>query len=106
MFSYRPNTWVTCPTGYFLNGLYRSLGNNLHNIEHGKCCKPVNHPELYKDCYNEYVRHEFDKAGWTVCKKTGYYIVGLFRDAHKDWLHNIDYFKCCKMWTGKVDFGI
>ena len=104
--SYRRNTWATCPAGYFLNGLYRTSGDNLHNIEKGKCCKPLNHPESYEACYNEYVRYDFDKRGWTTCKKTGYYIVGIFRDNFKDWLHNIDYFKCCKMWTGISDFSV
>ena len=96
----RKNTWSLCPIGYFLNGLYRTGGNNLHNIEEGKCCKPVNHPKLYEHCYHEYIRYEFDKKGWTTCKKTGYYVVGVFRDHNKDWLHDIDYLKCCKMWTG------
>jgi hypothetical protein len=99
-YEYSPSTWSVCPDGYFLNGLYRSKGDNLHNIEEGKCCKPVNHPKLYEHCYHEYIRYEFDKKGWTTCKKTGYYVVGVFRDHNKDWLHDIDYFKCCKMWTG------
>ena len=99
---FRPGTWSLCPTGYFLNGLYRTGGNNLHNIEEGHCCKPVNHPTRYESCYHEYIRHDFDKQKWTTCKKTGYYVVGVYRDAHKDWLHNIDYFKCCKMWTGNI----
>ncbi|XP_028401393.1 fibropellin-1-like isoform X2 [Dendronephthya gigantea] len=93
------STWSLCPEGYFLNGLYRTSGNNLHNIEEGRCCKPVNHPKNYENCYNEYIRHKFDKQGWTKCMKTGYYVVGVYRDHNKDWLHDIDYLKCCKMWT-------
>ena len=96
----RRNKWSVCPAGYFLNGLYRTSGEKLNNIEEGKCCKPVNHPAYYEDCYDDYIRTEFDKKGWTLCRKIGYYIVGLFHDAYKDWLHNIDYFRCCKMWTG------
>ena len=94
----RDSTWSVCPQGYFLNGLNRTKG---HNIEEGKCCKPVNHPNKYAHCYNEYIRYEFDRKGWTTCKKAGYYVTGLYKDANGDWLHNIDYFRCCKMWTGK-----
>ena len=99
---YRPSTWSVCPEGFFLNGLYRTSGHNLHNIEEGKCCKPVTHPKSYEHCYNEYIRYEFDKQGWTTCKKTGYYVAGVYRDHNKDWLHDIDYLKCCKMWTGNL----
>ncbi|CAB3993688.1 Hypothetical predicted protein [Paramuricea clavata] len=96
----KPNSWSVCPAGYFLNGLYRTAGQNLHNIEVGKCCKPVNHPNRYEDCYDENVRTKFDKQGWTTCSKIGYYVVGVFRDKYLDWLHNVDIFKCCKMWIG------
>ena len=103
LFSYRPGTWSTCPSGYFLNGLYRTSGNNLHNIEEGKCCKPVNHPNLYGQCYYEDIRLRFDEAGWSVCSRNGYFVTGIYRDSYNDWLHNIDKLKCCKMWTGKCN---
>ncbi|XP_046863735.1 neurogenic locus Notch protein-like isoform X8 [Xenia sp. Carnegie-2017] len=96
----RASTWSVCPQGYFLNGLYRSKGQRLHNIEMGKCCKPVNHPNKYAHCYNEHIRYAFDRKGWTTCKKVGYYVTGLYKNHNGDWLHNIDYFRCCKMWTG------
>jgi hypothetical protein len=57
----RPNSWSVCPAGYFLNGLYRTAGQNLHNIEQGKCCKPVNHPKRYEQCYDENIIRKFDK---------------------------------------------
>ncbi|XP_046863842.1 uncharacterized protein LOC124457679 isoform X2 [Xenia sp. Carnegie-2017] len=101
----KASTWSVCPNGYFLNGLYRTKGQRLHNIEEGNCCKPVNHPNKYAHCYNEYIRHEFDKKGWTTCKKAGYYVTGLYKDHNGDWLHNIDYFRCCKMWTGIAASG-
>jgi hypothetical protein len=76
----RPNSRSVCPAGYFLNGHYRTAGQNLHNVEDGKCCKPVNHPNRYADCYDENVRTKFNKEGWTTCSKIGYYVVGGFRD--------------------------
>ncbi len=98
---YRQNTWSFCPNGYFLNGLYRTNGFNLHNIEKAKCCKPANHPKFYEHCYPEYTGATFDNEGWTTCKKAGYYVAGVKRDGGpSDWLYNIEYFKCCKMWTG------
>ncbi|XP_046863970.1 uncharacterized protein LOC124457823 [Xenia sp. Carnegie-2017] len=93
----KPGTWSVCPRGYFLNGLYRSSGNNLHNIELGKCCKPKGHPNKYVNCYNELTRQTFDKKGWSRCKRIGYYVAGLYKDRNGDWLHNIDKLKCCKM---------
>ena len=97
---FRPGTWSVCPGGYFLNGLYRSSGNNLHNIELGKCCKPKGHPNKYVNCYNELTRQTFDKKGWSRCKRIGYYVAGLYKDRNGDWLHNIDKLKCCKMFRG------
>ncbi len=99
---YRSSNWSVCPEGYFLNGLYRSSGQNLHNIEKGKCCKPANHPKSYEHCYDEYIGKKFDKKGWTTCEKPGYYFTGVKPDGKDDWLHNMEYFKCCKMWTGNM----
>ena len=98
---YRKETWSTCPSGYFLNGLYRTNGNNLHNIEEGWCCKPQGHPEWYDGCYYEDISTRFDQKGWSNCSKLGYYVTGVHRDNYDNWLHNIDKLKCCKMWTGK-----
>ena len=96
--NFRRGTWNICPAGYFLNGLYRSCGNHLSNIEKGWCCKPINHPKKYGGCSFEKI--DFKKKGWTMCKKDGSYIAGLRRDYKGNWLHNIDYLRCCKMWTG------
>ena len=89
-----------CSYGYFLNGLYRTQDRKLHNIEKGKCCKPINHPDNSGDCYYEHISENFNKKGWAMCKKAGYYITGLFGSPGGDWLHNIDKLKCCKMVEG------
>ena len=101
MLFFRKGSWGTCPSGYFLNGLYRTSSNNLHNIEEGQCCKPKQHPKYYEDCYDENIGKRFDAKGWSTCSKVGYFVTGIHRDnSGGDSLHNLDKFKCCKMWTG------
>ena len=65
---------------------------NLHNIQHGHCCKPRNHPDGYGLCYTEDVGESFEKEGWTNCSKLGYYITGVYRGFSK--------FRCCQMAAG------
>ena len=101
LFQYRNNQWSFCPSGYFLNGLYRTSGHKLHNIEEGRCCRPSNHPDRYGSCYNEDVAVSFNTEGWSSCSKAGYYITGVYRGSGKDELDNIDKFRCCQMAIGK-----
>ncbi|KAL9955508.1 hypothetical protein ACROYT_G036842 [Oculina patagonica] len=57
------NVWALCPGGYFLNGVYKSNGQKLYNIEEGQCCRPQNQEEDdYDDCYDEDVSTSFDNA--------------------------------------------
>ena len=96
---FRNNNWVSCPTGYFLRGLYRSAGNWLSNIELGKCCKPANHPRYHGSCYHKDVTKSFDNSGWTKCN-SGYFLVGLYRSKCNR-LSCIEKFKCCQMVNSK-----
>lgn len=106
-FFIRKNEWSLCPSGFFLNGLYRNSGDKLHKIEEGRCCKPKTHPNWYGQCYDENVGIAFDKQGWSKCSKTGHYITGVHRDSGTDWLHNIDKFRCCQMFpSGKKDRSV
>ncbi|CAB3994031.1 Hypothetical predicted protein [Paramuricea clavata] len=93
----RNNQWSFCPSGYFLNGLYRTSGHSLHYIEKGRCCRPSNHPDRYGSCYNEDIAVSFNTEGWSSCSKAGYYITGVYRGSGEDTLDNIDKFKCCQM---------
>ena len=92
----RNNNWATCPEGYFLQGLYRSNGIWLHNIEQATCCRP----KMLKiiplvDCYNHDVSGSFRRMGWSKCRDWTY-LVGVYkRDCDK--LHCIRFFRCCKM---------
>ncbi|XP_046858621.1 neurogenic locus notch homolog protein 2-like, partial [Xenia sp. Carnegie-2017] len=95
----RKGKWSVCPRGYFLNGLYRSRGNRLRNIEAGKCCKPVNPPNKYGSCHYQYVKYKLSKKGWVTCNGKKFYITGFKRDCRGSWLHDIAVFKCCEMWT-------
>lgn len=100
----RNNVWAKCPSGYFLNGLYISANQYLHQIENAKCCRPNNHPDNYADCYEEDVGISFDKKGWSVCKRDGYYMNGFYRGGC-DYIYCIEKFSCCKMKTVAVDGG-
>ncbi|CAB4001304.1 Hypothetical predicted protein [Paramuricea clavata] len=94
----RQNHWNLCTPGYYLSGLYRTGGNNLHNIEAAWCCKPNEAPNSYTSCYDEDVSLKFnwDKEGMVSCTTAGFYITGLYR-SECDILHCIDTFKCCKL---------
>ena len=103
---FRKGKWSVCPKGYFLNGLYRSRGNRLRNIEAGKCCKPVNHPNKYGSCHYQYVKYKLSKKGWVTCNGKKFYITGFKRDCRGSWLHDIAVFKCCEMWIGENDKSV
>ena len=95
------NRWSTCSSGHFLQGLYRSDGNKLHNIEYGKCCKPANHPYWWGSCYNQDIRLSFDKKGLSKCND-GHYMTGVYRGGC-DRLRCIETIKCCKMYPSPPD---
>ena len=93
----RYNVWAVCPEGYFLNGLGKSDGQNLYNIEGGQCCRPQNQPEdSYDGCYDEDVSISFDNMGWSQCQQDGYYMTGFFKGGCED-IYCIEKFKCCRM---------
>jgi len=87
--------WATCPGGYFLHGLYRGSGHNIHNIEYGKCCKPANHAHFHSSCYTQSVQASFDNKGLSKCND-GYFMAGVYRGSC-DHLYCIEKFYCCKM---------
>lgn len=98
IFFFSNNRWGVCPNGYFLQGLYRTNGHSLHNIEEGRCCKPNNLPNSYLRCYDHNVGSSFDNKGWSNCDG-GYYLTGIYRGGC-DQLHCLDKFRCCSMYDG------
>ena len=92
---YRNDAWATCPNGTYLQGIYKSGDNLLHNIDKGKCCKPKGHLDRWGQCYDQNVSRSFDYEGWSNCSE-GYYIVGVYRGSC-DYIQCIDAFKCCQM---------
>ncbi|XP_028407910.1 uncharacterized protein LOC114530541 [Dendronephthya gigantea] len=100
----RNNQWsLNCPSGYFLNGLHRTSGQNLSNIEKASCCRPEGHPDECGLCYDEDVTTSFNQAGWSGCSKAeGYYITGVYHDGGEDHLNNIDKFRCCQMARDRI----
>ena len=91
----RNHAWATCPNGTYLQGIYKSGGNLLHNIELGKCCQPKGLPDRWGQCYDQDVTISFDKEGWSSCNKS-YYMVGIYRGSC-DSIFCIETFKCCQM---------
>ena len=98
IFTHSNNVWAMCPKGTYLQGLYKSEGKFLGNIETGKCCQPEGHDNHWGDCYDEDVSESFDKKGWSNCKD-GYHMAGFYRGGC-DKLYCIEKFKCCKMLRG------
>ncbi|KAH9499561.1 hypothetical protein Btru_078122 [Bulinus truncatus] len=92
--------WAYCPSGYFLQGLYRSdtgwpwYTGYLHNIETARCAKPATHPFYYGDCYVLDIP-TFDRQGIFSCRED-YYLTGLYKSGC-DKLHCLDSLMCCKM---------
>lgn len=95
IFISRTNRWAFCPTGYFLQGLYRSKNHNIHNIEEGHCCKPNNLPSSYLRCYEHDISSSFDNKGWSECD-SDHYLTGVYRGGC-DKLQCIEKIKCCMM---------
>ncbi|XP_059179031.1 uncharacterized protein LOC131958176 [Physella acuta] len=91
----RSNSWVYCPAGYFLNGLYRNENNPglLHNIEEGRCSKPADHPPYHGHCYDQDIGLCFDNKGLCRCNND-YYVTGIHR-GNCDQLHCLDQLRCC-----------
>jgi len=51
---------------------------------------------MVRDCYDEYVVLSLKKEGWSKCKKTWYYMVGVYKGGC-DELHCIVMIRCCRM---------
>ena len=99
LFFFSTNKGGYCPNGYFLQGIDRSRLEFLHNIEHGKCCKPASHPRHYDRCYDHDVKNHIDSKGMSKCDD-GYFITGLYK-GNCNTLSCIETFRCCKMVQGK-----
>ena len=97
----RFNVWAECPTGYFLQGLWRNDGVGwLYQIEEAKCCKPKTLPDKYGHCYNENIWGSFDHYGLSECKRGGYYVAGLYK-SNCNTLGCIEMLRCCSMFIGE-----
>ena len=98
---WRKNVWAVCPTGYFLQGLWRNDGVGwIYHIEEARCCKPNTLPDKYGHCYNENIWGSFDHYGLSECKRGGYYAAGLYK-SNCDTLGCIEMLKCCSMFIGE-----
>ncbi|XP_059160913.1 uncharacterized protein LOC131944367 [Physella acuta] len=90
------STWSLCRDGYFLTGLYRSIGGStLSNIEEARCTRPLNHPAKYGLCEDVDISDCFEQAKCCSCPD-GSFIVGLYRGGCSD-LRCLDKLRCCTM---------
>ena len=96
--SFSNDRWAVCPSGYFLQGIYRNTGKWLHHIEEGRCARPNNLPTKWLDCYDHDISLSFDKKGWGQCD-TDYYLTGIYKGGC-DKLYCIEKLKCCSMYDG------
>jgi len=64
--------------------------NYIHLIEEARCCRPMNHPNSYEDCYDE------DASN---CQQAGYYMAGFYR-GNCDRFDCLEKLRCCKMKNG------
>ncbi|XP_066924753.1 uncharacterized protein [Clytia hemisphaerica] len=87
--------WGKCKHGYYMQGIYRTNGRNLHNIEEFRCCKPKNHHVVQRSCRKQNVWHSFDRKGWSQCPGNTY-MTGIWRN-NCNWLYCIEEFECCSM---------
>ncbi|XP_059152011.1 uncharacterized protein LOC131938125 [Physella acuta] len=96
----RENCWVVCPSGYFLNGLYKKENSKdpLNNIEKGRCVKPADYPTDYEHRYDIDTSSCFDKTDLCGCN-TGYYVTGLYQSSC-DGIFCVKKFRCSKLASG------
>ena len=87
--------WSKCPRGYYMEGLYRTSGNSLSNIEEAHCCRPRKQIKAWGRCYDQDVSRSLDYRGWSKCRH-GHYMVGLWRNNCNE-LFCIEKFRCCRM---------
>ena len=83
--------WGLCPDGYYLNGMRIGGKYWIHLIEEAKCCRPEDHFDAYKDCYDEE-----GGSGWKECTREGYYVAGIYRGSC-DKFECLEWLKCCSI---------
>eukprot|EP00929_Paragymnodinium_shiwhaense_P044956 TRINITY_DN2302_c0_g1_i4.p1 TRINITY_DN2302_c0_g1~~TRINITY_DN2302_c0_g1_i4.p1 ORF type:complete len:1461 (-),score=304.06 TRINITY_DN2302_c0_g1_i4:184-4566(-) len=96
--------WSSCPSGYFLQGLFRNgrigrwQNNQLYHIEMAHCCKPKQ-SHGYGRCVKANWWSSFDRKGWSKCPN-GYAITGIMRNTNHA-IYNIEEVMCCRPPTKK-----
>ena len=73
--------WFTCPRGMYLKGFLLSTQAYVRNenlIRIARCCRPVDGPEMFRNCYSDRVTRIMDTEVHE-CRLRGYHIVGVVR---------------------------
>ena len=98
--------WAVCPTGYFLQGLWK-VGwrkGRFGDIEKAKCCKPNILPDRYEDCYDEPIFwSSYDIRKSISCTKGAFYQTGFQTSGclALGSLRCIKKLRCCMMVLGE-----
>jgi hypothetical protein len=91
--------WSTCPTGYYIHGLYRTgrigswSNNQLYHIEESHCCRPKESTS-YENCVDANWWSSFDHQGWSSCPG-GYAMTGIYRNDCNA-IYCIESVRCCR----------
>jgi hypothetical protein len=73
--------WAKCPDNFYLQGLYRSSGNSLYNIELGMCCNIKG--ATWQECRTADWTMRMRKRGWANAH-THQFVAGLRRGRGHD----------------------
>ena len=85
--------WVGCPADTYMNGLYKSDGNALWNIETMNCCGDPG--ATLTNCEDHDISVSFDIAGTVECPGTKV-MTGMYRSGGLNQLRNIETLRCCE----------
>jgi hypothetical protein len=84
--------WALCPSGTYMNGLYRSNGIDLYNIETMHCCSEPG--ATTSNCVDYSIGSAFDHAGTVECPGDKV-MQGMYRSSGSR-LYNLETLKCCE----------
>jgi hypothetical protein len=83
----------TCNAGYFVNGLFRTGGHKLFNIEEFKCCRGESWEKTKNGCVVANWWGSFDRQGVSRCPE-GKALTGLMRNDCNE-LYCLEEAECC-----------
>ena len=99
--SFDTEGWAECPANTYMNGLERSGGNSLYNVESMRCCGDAT--TTLTNCENYRIWSSFDGAGTVTCPGNKV-MTGMYRTSGNA-LSNIEELKCLKASSSSLSFS-